>query len=483
MSDKAVQDTSCDTTVVEFSSANGHQFGEQYASQVDELRTVFQSGKTKSYAWRIAQLDAMKKLMQKHAADIQAAVNLDLGKSKTEAKFAEIALGLSEIAYLRKNLKRLMKPQKVSSPLAAFPSSSYIKYEPLGVALIIGAWNYPFHLTIAPLLGAIAAGCCAVIKPSELATNTSQLIAKLLPEYIDTDAFIVIEGGKEETSQLLTLKFDKIFYTGGEQVGKIVMSAASRHLTPVTLELGGKSPCLVDSSADIKTSAKRIAWGKFINLGQTCIAPDYVLVEASVKDAFVEELIKQIEVQYGKQPKTNSDYGRIINSRHCQRLAGYLVEQDVIYGGDIDIQAKYISPTLVMEPSSQSQIMSEEIFGPILPIKTMSSTQEMIDFVEARPHPLAAYVFTKDTAFQSNFENQVTAGNICVNDISMFMVNHQLPFGGVGTSGMGGYNGKYSFTSFCYEKSVMKRSFRLENNLRYAPYTSFKTWLMSKFIR
>ncbi|MEM0912420.1 MAG: aldehyde dehydrogenase family protein, partial [Pseudomonadota bacterium] len=424
----------------------------------------------------------MKKLMQKHAGDIQDAVQQDLGKCKTEATFTEVSLVLSEISYLRKYLRKLMRPHKVSTPLAAFPAKSYVKHEPLGVALIIGAWNYPFQLTIAPLIGAIAAGCCAVLKPSDLASNTSQLIAKLLPEYLDTSAFSVIEGGKEETSQLLTVQFDKIFYTGGEHVGKIVMSAASRYLTPVTLELGGKSPCLIDCSADLEVSAKRIVWGKFINAGQTCIAPDYILVDQTIKEAFIEELQKQIEVQYGKEPKSNSDYGRIIDARHCQRLTGYLIDQNVIYGGEIDIQNKFISPTLVLDPSPDSNLMKEEIFGPIMPIIGMTSRQEMLDFVQARPHPLAAYAFAKDKTFQKQFENGVTAGNLCINDITMFMINHNLPFGGVGTSGTGQYHGKYSFTSFCYEKSVMNRSFKFENSLRYAPYSRFKTWLLSKFI-
>lgn len=455
---------------------------EQYQVQLDRHRDYFARGETKTYEWRIGQLDALKKLITKHQSDIQQALKQDLGKCKTEATFTEITATLAEIKTARSQLKKWMKPRRVSSPMAAQPASSYVRYEPLGVALIIGAWNYPFHLTLAPLIGAICAGCCAIIKPSEVAAETSKLIAKLVPDYLDGQAYSVVEGGKDETTELLALCFDKIFYTGGEHVGKVVMSAAAKHLTPVTLELGGKSPCVVDAHTNIEITARRIVWGKFMNVGQTCIAPDYVLVEQSVKQQLIEAIQRQIEQQYGKSPKTNEDYGRIINRRHCQRLAGYLVDQEVIFGGEIDIEDRYMSPTLVLNPAPDSVLMQEEIFGPILPIISLPSRQHMLDFVSARPHPLAAYLFSEDKAFYPEFERRITAGNICINDISMFMLNHKLPFGGVGTSGMGAYHGKYSLQAFSYRKSVMSRSFKLENSLRYAPFSKFKAWMLRRFI-
>jgi aldehyde dehydrogenase (NAD+) len=293
---------------------------------------------------------------------------------------------------------------------------------------------------------------------------------------------VVIEGGKDETSALLAQPFNKFFYTGGEQVGKIVMRAASEHLTPVALELGGKSPCVIDKGVDLAITANRLAWGKWMNAGQTCIAPDYVLIEQDSLDDFIKALKKAIESQYSSEPKQQKEYGRIINQRHCQRLASYLDGQNVIYGGQIDLQTRYISPTLLLNPDVSSPVMQEEIFGPLLPIVVMPSRQAMMDFIKKRPHPLAAYLFTADKDFETEFVASVTAGNMCINDCSMFMLNHKLPFGGVGTSGMGRYHGKFGFDTFSHEKTVMRRSFKLENNLRYAPFTKFKSFMMNRFI-
>ena len=453
-----------------------------YTSMFDAMDQYFSTRVSASLKWRKTQLTALSEMIRKNEALIKEALFKDLGKCKQEAYLTEVAFLQGDIKYMLKHLKKWMKPRTKSTPLVAMPAKSLVYPEPLGTVLIIGAWNYPLQLTLSPLIAAISAGNCAILKPSELAPATSALIAKLIPEYLDGKAFKVVEGGKDETSALLKQPFNKIFYTGGEQVGKIVMRAASEHLTPVTLELGGKSPCIVDKDSDLDIAANRIVWGKWMNAGQTCIAPDYILIEKDIQDAFVAALKKAIEAQYSKDPKTSKAYGRIVNQRHCQRLASYLDGQTVIYGGQIDIQERYVSPTLILNPEPDSVIMQEEIFGPLLPIVSMPSRQAMINFINKRPHPLAAYLYSSDKGFQDEFVEKVSAGSMCINDSSMFMLNHELPFGGVGTSGMGRYHGKFGFDCFSHEKTVMKRSFKFENDLRYAPYTSFKSFILNRFI-
>jgi aldehyde dehydrogenase (NAD+) len=453
-----------------------------YTSMFDAMSQYFSTRASASLKWRKTQLTALSEMIRKNEALIKDALFKDLGKCKQEAYLTEVAFLQGDIKYMLKHLKKWMKPRTKSTPLVAMPAKSLVYPEPLGTVLIIGAWNYPLQLTLSPLIAAISAGNCAILKPSELAPATSALIAKLIPEYLDGKAFKVVEGGKDETSALLKQPFNKIFYTGGEQVGKIVMRAASEHLTPVTLELGGKSPCIVDKDSDLDIAANRIVWGKWMNAGQTCIAPDYILIEKDIQDEFVAALKKAIEAQYSKDPKTSKAYGRIVNQRHCQRLASYLDGQTVIYGGQIDIQERYVSPTLILNPEPDSVIMQEEIFGPLLPIVSMPSRQAMINFINKRPHPLAAYLYSSDKGFQDEFVEKVSAGSMCINDSSMFMLNHELPFGGVGTSGMGRYHGKFGFDCFSHEKTVMKRSFKFENDLRYAPYTSFKSFILNRFI-
>ncbi|WP_371193708.1 aldehyde dehydrogenase family protein [Glaciecola sp. SC05] len=453
-----------------------------YGSLLEGLNRYFSSRATRSISWRKSQLDAFLKLLNDNEKAIGEALYQDLGKCKHEAYVTEIGFLKSDIKHALKHLKKWTKAVKKSTPLVAQPAKSFVYPEPLGSVLIIGAWNYPLQLTLSPLIAAIAAGNCAVVKPSELAVNTSAIIAKLLPEYLDKKAVIVVEGGKEETSALLAQPFNKFFYTGGEQVGKIVMRAASEHLTPVTLELGGKSPCVIDSDIDFDIAANRIVWGKWMNAGQTCIAPDYVLIKQESLDEFVAALKKAIESQYSLDPKQQEEYGRVINQRHCQRLAGYLDGQNVIYGGQIDLDTCYVSPTLLLNPDPNSAIMQEEIFGPLLPIVVMPSKQSMADFINKRPPPLAAYLFTNDKSYEAEFIDNVAAGNMCINDCTMFMLNHALPFGGVGSSGMGRYHGKYGFDTFSHEKTVMKRSFIFENNFRYAPFTTFKKFMLNRFI-
>lgn len=463
-------------------TATDHQadLSSHQVNNIDLLKATFASGKTKAYAWRVEQLKALNNLISENSKEIITALHTDLGKCETESWLTEIGYSMSDIKGNLKRLKSWMKPVRISTPMMAQPGKSYTLNEPLGVALIIGAWNYPFQLVITPLIAAIAAGNCAVIKPSELSEATSALLAKLVPKYLDSSAFKVVEGGKDETTELLAMPFDKYFYTGGEQVGRIVMTAAAKHLSSVTLELGGKSPCVIDGETNLDIAVKRIVWGKWMNAGQTCVAPDYILIEEAYLANFSERLIAEIKKQYGDDPAQNKDYGRIINQRHCARLISYLEGENVIHGGKHNLDEKFIEPTLVLQPSTDATIMQEEIFGPLLPIVTVKNKTEMLDFVISRPKPLAAYVFTSNAQFEADFIEQISAGSICINDTNIFLVNHDLPFGGVGPSGMGQYHGKCGFDTFSHAKSVMKRSFKFDAPLRYAPFSKFKLMLLKK---
>ncbi len=449
----------------------------------EKLDTYFASGATRSASWRKRQLTAFLSLLKNEEKAIAEALNKDLHKSYEEAFLTEIGYLIKDAQFLLKNLEKWMKPQRHSTPMLAFPAKSYIQAEPLGTCLVIGAWNYPFQLSLSPMLAAISAGNCAVVKPSELAPQTSKLIAELLPKYLDMNAIAVVEGGQEPTSQLLEMPFDHVFYTGGERVGKIVMNAAAKHLTPVTLELGGKSPCIIDKNINLKTALNRISWGKFMNAGQTCIAPDYLMVHHSQLDNVVDELKKVITRQYKKDPQKNRFYGRVVNSRHCERLVSYLDNQNVVFGGEYNIENRYLAPTIVVNPDPNSPIMQEEIFGPILPIVSFNGRSDMLEFIRARAKPLAAYLFTEDSDFEQKFVQRVSAGSMCINDTSMFMLNPKLPFGGVGTSGMGRYHGKFGFDAFSHQKSVMRRSFSFENSLRYMPFNKLKLWVLKRFLK
>lgn len=451
-------------------------------SLVEQLKSNFAGGRSRDLAWRVEQLRALKEMMLAHQDRISAALKADLGKSSEEAWISEIGYSISEIEHSLKHLNKWAKPRKVSTPLAAQPGKSYLLPEPLGTVLIIGAWNYPFQLVIAPLVAAISAGNFAVLKPSELSINTSALLAELLPQYLDKEAFAVVEGAVEETTELVKQPFDHFFYTGGENVGRIVMKAAAEHLAPVTLELGGKSPCIVDSNCNLDVTAARIVWGKWMNAGQTCVAPDYVLVEKGFEDKLVKALIKKIEAFYGKDAAQSSDYGRIVNERHFARLQSYLADQNVVYGGQTNEQTRYMSPTLVMQPGLDSELMRQEIFGPILPIITLDNISDSIAFINQRSKPLALYLFSKNKQLENKVLNETSAGSVCVNDGMMFMVNPELPFGGVGHSGMGAYHGQFGFDTFSHLKSVMKRSFLLDAPMRYPPFTSFKFNLLKKFL-
>ena len=451
-------------------------------SVFERLQQSFVLGKTKTYAWRKAQLEALHRMLSENEAAFVKALNADLGKSEAEAFTTEIGFLLSDIQHTKKHLRQWMKAQKVSTPLLAQPARSTLQPEPLGTVFIIGAWNYPVQLTLAPYIAALAAGNCALLKPSELSPASSALMASLIPKYLDGDAVAVVEGGKDTASELLSLPFDHIFYTGGEVVGKIVMEAAARHLTPVTLELGGKSPCVVDGNTDIATTARRIVWGKWTNAGQTCIAPDYVLVERSCANELVELLGKEITRQFGSQPLQSKDYGRIVNERHLMRLKHYTEGHEIVIGGQVDEARMKLAPTVILNPDIDTPVMQEEIFGPVLPVIEVSSVSEAINFIKRRHKPLAAYLFSESQATQQQFVDEVSAGSVCLNDTMMFMANPQLPFGGVGNSGMGRYHGKFGFDTFSHQKSVMKRSFWFDVAIRYAPSSARKRFLLKKLL-
>src|SRR5512139_1063516 len=452
--------------------------GGQIPDALQRLRATFALGKTRPLEWRLHQLSELERMMREHEADFAAALQADLHKCSFETALSELGFVTSEAKYARKHLKRWARAKRVPTPMMALPGTSYIQPEPKGIVLIIAPWNYPLSMVCAPLVGAIAAGNCAVLKPSEVTTNTSAALARIIPRYLDNEAFAVIEGGVPETTELLEHPYDHILYTGNERVARIVMTAAAQHLTPVTLELGGKSPCLIDKSADLEVAAARIAWGKFINAGQTCVAPDHVLVHREVATQFVEILAGKIREFYGDDPSQSPDYCRIASERHTARFATLLAGQNIHTGGQVDVAKRYVAPTIVLDPSPDSALMQEEIFGPILPVITVDEMHHAIRFVAERPKPLALYVFTKSKALEDAVLDKLSAGTVCVNDAVIFMVSPELPFGGVGNSGMGRYTGWFGFETFSHMKPVMKRSFRFDAPMRYPPYTEQKAKLL-----
>ncbi|HAY1611395.1 TPA: aldehyde dehydrogenase, partial [Staphylococcus aureus] len=403
---------------------------------------------------------------------ILEALYTDLGKNKVEAYATEIGITLKSIKNARKELKNWTKTKNVDTPLYLFPTKSYIKKEPYGTVLIIAPFNYPFQLVFEPLIGAIAAGNTAIIKPSELTPNVARVIKRLINETFDANYIEVIEGGIEETQTLIHLPFDYVFFTGSENVGKIVYQAASENLVPVTLEMGGKSPVIVDETANIKVASERICFGKFTNAGQTCVAPDYILVHESVKDDLITALSKTLREFYGQNIQQSPDYGRIVNLKHYHRLTSLLnsEQMNIVFGGHSDEDERYIEPTLLDHVTSDSAIMQEEIFGPILPILTYQSLDEAIAFIHQRPKPLSLYLFSEDENATQRVINELSFGGGAINDTLMHLANPKLPFGGVGASGMGRYHGKYSFDTFTHEKSYIFKSTRLESGVHLPPY-------------
>lgn len=442
----------------------------------------FSSGQTGSYSFRRAQLLKLREAILKNEHSIQAALRKDLGKSEFEAYFSEIGFVLAEIDLAIKKLKKWMRPVSKPSPLLAFYSKSYLLHEPYGKVLIIAPWNYPFQLLFAPLVGAIAAGNTAVLKPSEIAAETSALSAQIICEIFDKEYISIFEGGTDVATALLKEKFDYIFFTGGIEIGRIIYQAAAKHLTPVTLELGGKSPCIVHNDTDLEITARRIAWGKFINAGQTCIAPDYILVQEGIKDAFVQKMKERIKASFGDDAAQSKSYGRIVNERHFQRLEKLLEEDKILTGGQRNIKERYFAPTLMDKVSEDDPVMQEEIFGPILPIITYKNLDEALRFINSKPKPLALYLFTKSKAVEQKVLSSCTAGGVTINDTLMHIGNADLPFGGVGDSGIGAYHGKYSFEVFSHKKAVLKHYFFPDLKLRYAPY-NFPLKYLKQFMR
>ena len=444
---------------------------------IEEQRKHFATGKTKSLDYRVEQLKKLRQAILERESLIVAALNQDLRKPELDSYITEIRVSIQEIDYALKHLKKWAKPRRVKTSLETFPSVAQIYPDPQGIVLIISPWNYPFALAISPLIGAIAAGNCAVIKPSESTPTVSQVIAEIIQQTFSTTEIAVVEGDATVSQQLLAEKFDHIFFTGGTKIGQLVMEAAAKNLTPVTLELGGKSPCLVDTEIDLEETAKRIAWGKFLNAGQTCIAPDYLLVEKSIKEALISKLQECIVKFYGTNPQTSPDYCRIVNERQFNRLKALLKDGDILTGGQTDLEEKYIAPTLITNVSLESELMQEEIFGPILPILDYSNLEDAIAFINQRPKPLALYLFSNNRSKQERVLEATSSGGVCINDTIFQVGVIDLPFGGVGPSGMGAYHGKASFDTFSHYKSVLKKSFRFELNVRYPPYGNKLNWI------
>ncbi|HDJ7569576.1 aldehyde dehydrogenase [Staphylococcus aureus] len=437
-----------------------------------DSKAFFNTQQTKDISFRKDQLKKLSKAIKSYESDILEALYTDLGKNKVEAYATEIGITLKSIKNARKELKNWTKTKNVGTPLYLFPTKSYIKKEPYGTVLIIAPFNYPFQLVFEPLIGAIAAGNTAIIKPSELTPNVARVIKRLINETFDANYIEVIEGGIEETQTLIHLPFDYVFFTGSENVGKIVYQAASENLVPVTLEMGGKSPVIVDETANIKVASERICFGKFTNAGQTCVAPDYILVHESVKDDLITALSKTLREFYGQNIQQSPDYGRIVNLKHYHRLTSLLnsAQMNIVFGGHSDEDERYIEPTLLDHVTSDSAIMQEEIFGPILPILTYQSLDEAIAFIHQRPKPLSLYLFSEDENATQRVINELSFGGGAINDTLMHLANPKLPFGGVGASGMGRYHGKYSFDTFTHEKSYIFKSTRLESGVHLPPY-------------
>jgi aldehyde dehydrogenase (NAD+) len=452
------------------------------ASLVAQLRRSFESGRTRSFEWRAEQLRQLRRMFDENEGRLLEALKSDLGKPAFEGVAVELGFTANEVTHAVKQLAGWMKPERARASMMVQPASARIIREPLGVVLIIAPWNYPINLSVSPLIGALAGGNCVVVKPSELAPASSAALAELLPRYLDRECVAVVEGAVPETSALLAERFDHVFYTGNGTVGRIVMQAAAKHLTPVTLELGGKSPCIVDAEVDLDVAARRIAFGKFFNAGQTCIAPDYILCHRSVEKPFLERLAAMVKEFYGDDPRQSSDFGRIVNERHHARLTAMLSSGEVVFGGTHDAASRYIAPTVLRSVPADAPVMREEIFGPILPVLSVASIEEAITFVNQREKPLALYVFSRDKRNVARVLEATSSGGACVNDVLSHIVPPGLPFGGVGPSGMGAYHGRHTFETFTHAKSVLERSTMLDPKLRYPPYTAKKQKWVKRLI-
>jgi aldehyde dehydrogenase (NAD+) len=445
---------------------------QQIPQLVQAQRAFFQTGETRAITFRMAQLERLKAAILARQTEIFAALQTDLGRSALEACYDLTVV--QEIDRVRRQLARWMQPHRVRTGIDVFPAQAWVQPEPVGCVLIIGPWNLPLRLVLMPLIGAIAAGNCAILKPSEQAPATSRVVAELVQATFAPNYVAVVEGDGLISQYLLTQKFDHIMFTGGTAIGRLVMAAAARHLTPVTLELGGKCPCIVTAQANLAVAARRIVWGKFVNAGQTCVAPDYLLVDRRVKDQLLPLLVQQVQQFYGENPQQNPDYGRIVNADHHARLVQLLAGGVPLVGGQHEASDRYIAPTILGQIDWDAPIMQEEIFGPILPILTFEHLDEAIAQINQRPKPLALYLFSEDVREQAQTVSTTSSGAVVLNDVVSQVGVATLPFGGVGESGMGAYQGKHSFDTFSHYKGVLKRSTWLDLALRYAPYTTWK---------
>ena len=433
-------------------------------------KEFYDAGKTRDVAFRISQLSKLKKQLVEKEDDLFAALKADFSKSSFESYTSEIALVKSGISEYEKKLKRWAKDKSVPRTLATFHAKGKIRYEPFGQTLIMSPWNYPVQLTLGPLIGALAAGNTAVLKPSRYVPHTVGVMKDIIESIFDDNYVALFEGGRQVNQELLAEKFDFIFFTGGKTVGKIVMHAAAENLIPVVLELGGKSPAIVDASADIKMAAKSLCWGKFTNAGQTCVAPDYVMVHSTVKDELIGEMKKVLKEFYGDNPQNSPDFPRIITKKQFDKVASLIDENEIAIGGEVNPQERYIAPTILDNPSWEHAVMQDEIFGPILSVISYEATEEMIVRIKSYKTPLAFYIFSSDKKRIEEYLRKIPSGDAVVNDTLVHFANHHLPFGGQGDSGMGAYHGKHSFETFSHKRSIMIRSRFLDNPLRYPPY-------------
>ena len=450
---------------------------------IKKQQEYFAAGKTCELAQRIQALNRLEQGILNCEQELYAALKKDLGKSRAESYMCEVGLTLSELRFAKKHVQKWSREKRVPTPLAQFHARSFTVQEPYGVVLVMSPWNYPVLLTLEPLIGALAAGNCCVLKPSAYSPATSAVMKKMIADVFPEEYVTVIEGGREENQNLLSQKFDYIFFTGGVQVGKMVMEKAAANLTPVTLELGGKSPCIIDKSANLKLTAKRLAFGKYLNCGQTCVAPDYVLVHEAVKEEFLKLLKSEIRAMYGEDPLKNPDYGKMINRKHFDRVLGLMKEEKLILGGENDTESLRIATAVMDQVTEDDAVMQEEIFGPLLPILTVGSMEEAIAFVNRRPKPLALYLFTENRETEKNVLEYTSFGGGCINDTIIHLATSQMGFGGVGNSGMGSYHGKKSFETFSHEKSIVKKYTWMDLPMRYQPYTGWKEKLVRMFVK
>jgi aldehyde dehydrogenase (NAD+) len=440
-----------------------------FESALRRARHFFDTGATHAVEFRAKALRRLARAIQDHEQDLLAALHADLRKPEQEAWATEVGVVQTDIAHALRNLSRWTRPRRRSATWGLRPASARVHPEPLGIALILGPWNYPFHLLFSPLVGALAAGNCLFLKPSEFAASVSKVMADLVREAFEPGHVTVVEGGAEVAQSLVDLDFDHIFFTGSTTVGRQVMAAAANHLTPVTLELGGKCPCVVCPDARLEVAVRRIAWGKFLNAGQTCVAPDHVFVHSSAKDRFLSLMKRILTEFFGPDPRQSADFGRIVNQGHFERIKGYLGQGEVAFGGQTDAGDLYVAPTLLVDPVPASAVMTEEIFGPVLPVLSYDDLDETLVDLASRPKPLALYLFTEDRAVQDRFLVRTVSGGVGINDVVNQIVPKELPFGGVGQSGMGMYHGKFGFDCFTHYRSVLRRSTRFDPRFAYPP--------------